>query len=209
MSPSATKGTLTRLFFDALERHRGLPAALRHKVGDRWVALTHSEVEERVRAVSLGLRELGVSPGDRVSILSENRPEWAIADYACLCARAADVPIYPTLPAKQAEYILRDAGAVAVFCSTAAQLAKVLEVRANLPALRHIIAFDPATQAGVMSFADAGGARSRRGREVSAVPERGARGRARSAGDVDLHVGHHRRPEGRDALAQQSLVERA
>ncbi len=153
MSP-ATKGTLTRLFFDALERHRGLPAALRHKVGDRWVALTHSEVEERVRAVSLGLRELGVSPGDRVSILSENRPEWAIADYACLCARAADVPIYPTLPAKQAEYILRDAGAVAVFCSTAAQLAKVLEVRANLPALRHIIAFDPATQDGVMSFAD-------------------------------------------------------
>ncbi|PYP32735.1 MAG: long-chain fatty acid--CoA ligase, partial [Gemmatimonadetes bacterium] len=78
---------MVRLFFDAVE--------------GRWVALTHREVEERVRAVSLGLRELGVRPGDRVSILSENRPEWAIADYACLCARAADVPIYPTLPAKQ------------------------------------------------------------------------------------------------------------
>ena len=150
-----TKGTLVRLFFDAVERFASLPAALRHKVGGRWVALTHREVEERVRAVSLGLRELGVRPGDRVSILSENRPEWAIADYACLCARAADVPIYPTLPAKQVEYILHDSGAVLVFCSTAAQLAKVLEARAALPALRHVVVFDAAARRdGAISFAD-------------------------------------------------------
>ena len=64
--------------------------------------------------LSIGLQELGVRRGDRVAILSENRPEWAIADYACLAARCTDVPIYPTLPAKQAEYILRDSGAVAV-----------------------------------------------------------------------------------------------
>ena len=150
-----TKGTLVRLFFDAVERFASLPAALRHKVGGRWVALTHREVEERVRAVSLGLRELGVRPGDRVSILSENRPEWAIADYACLCARAADVPIYPTLPAKQVEYILHDSGAVLVFCSTATQLAKVLEVRADLPSLRHVVVFDAAARRdGAMTFAD-------------------------------------------------------
>ncbi|PYO61359.1 MAG: long-chain fatty acid--CoA ligase [Gemmatimonadetes bacterium] len=150
-----TKGTLVRLFFDAVERFASLPAALRHKVGGRWVALTHREVEERVRAVSLGLRELGVRPGDRVSILSENRPEWAIADYACLCARAADVPIYPTLPAKQVEYILHDSGAVLVFCSTATQLAKVLEVRADLPSLRHVVVFDAAARRdGTMTFAD-------------------------------------------------------
>ena len=93
-------------------------------------------------------------PGDRVSSLSENRPEWAIADYACLCARAADVPIYPTLPTKQAEYILRDSGAVAVFCSTTEQLAKVLEVRAGLPALRHVITFDAGGRDGVITFAD-------------------------------------------------------
>ena len=153
-TPSPTKGTLTRLFFDAIERHRSLPAAYRQRVNDRWVGLTHAEVEERVRAVSLGLRELGIRPGDRVAILSENRPEWAIADYACLCARAADVPIYPTLPTKQAEYILRDSGAVAVFCSNAAQLAKVLEVRDNLPALRPVIAFDAAARPGVMNLAE-------------------------------------------------------
>ena len=150
-------GTLVRLFFDAVERHGTLPAALRHKVDSRWVALRHREVEERVRAVSLALRELGVRPGDRVSILSENRPEWAIADYACLCSRAADVPIYPTLPAKQVEYVLRDSGAAVVFCSTDAQLAKVLEVRAALPALRHVVVFDAAARRegdGAMNFAD-------------------------------------------------------
>ncbi|HUL03988.1 MAG TPA: long-chain fatty acid--CoA ligase [Gemmatimonadales bacterium] len=148
-------GTLTRLFFDAVEKHGRLPAAYRYKAGDQWVGLTHAEVEGRVRAVSLGLRELGVAAGDRVAILSENRPEWAIADYGCLCARAADVPIYPTLTAKQVEYILRDAGAVAVFCSTATQLAKVQEVRSALPALRHVVVFDGgAAQSGAVSFAD-------------------------------------------------------
>src|SRR5262249_45202151 len=79
---------------------------------------------------------------------------WAIADYACLCARAADVPIYPTLPAKQAEYILRDSGAVVAFCSTEAQLAKLLEVRSALPALKHIVVFDKVATGGVVSFAD-------------------------------------------------------
>ena len=148
-------GTLTQLFFEAIERHAGRPAAFRHKVGDAWQSVTHREAEERVRAISLGLRELGVQPGDRLSILSENRPEWALTDYACLCARAADVPIYPTLPAKQAEYILRDSGAVAVCCSTAEQLAKVLEVRGQLPALKHVIVFDPqAKRAGVLSLAE-------------------------------------------------------
>ena len=150
-----TKGTLVRLFFDAVERQAGLAAAYRHKAGGRWMSLSHREVEERVRAISLALRELGVRPGDRVSILSENRPEWAITDYACLCARAADVPIYPTLPAKQVEYILRDSDAAVVFCSTPAQLAKVLEVRGALPALRHVVVFDAnARQEGVRTFAD-------------------------------------------------------
>ena len=91
--------------------------------------------------------------GDRVAILSENRPEWAITDYACLAARAADVPIYPTLPARQAEYILRDSGAVAVVVSTAAQLEKVRSVRTRLPGLAHVIGLDPETAGpGVLSF---------------------------------------------------------
>ena len=95
------KGTLNQLFFTTIDRHAGLPAAFRSKVGGAWVAITHRETLERVQAISLGLRELGIQPGDKVSLVSENRPEWALADYACLTARTTDVPIYPTLPAQR------------------------------------------------------------------------------------------------------------
>jgi long-chain acyl-CoA synthetase len=104
--------------------------------------LSYRQLAERVQDLSLGLVELGIQPGDRVAILSENRPEWAIADYACLTARCTDVPIYPTLPSKQAEYNLRDSGATAVFVSSRQQMEKVLAAKARLPALRHVIAFD-------------------------------------------------------------------
>src|SRR6478672_3221516 len=119
----------------------------------RWTELSYRQLAEQVQAASVGLRELGLRDGERVAILSENRPEWAVADYACLAARCTDVPIYPTLPARQAEYILRDSGAVALLVSSATQLEKVLAVRDRLPALRHLIAFDPAARApGVLGF---------------------------------------------------------
>jgi long-chain acyl-CoA synthetase len=118
------------------------PVAMRVRRDGRWRDLSYRDLAERVHAASVGLRELGLRDGDRVAILSENRPEWAIADYACLAARCTDVPIYPTLPARQAEYILRDSGAVALFVSSPAQLEKALAIRGHLPALRHIVAFD-------------------------------------------------------------------
>src|SRR5438445_5975984 len=151
-----SRGSVTQLFVTRVDRHAGLPAAFRSKVGGAWVSITHREALERVQAISLGLRELGITPGDKVAIISENRPEWALTDYACLCARAADVPIYPTLTAKQTEYILRDSESVAAFCSTKAQVDKVLEVRGELPGLKYIIAFDAdaaAGQRGVMALA--------------------------------------------------------
>ena len=115
--------------------------------------LSYRDLAGRVEDLSIGLQELGVRRGDRVAILSENRPEWAIADYACLAARCADVPIYPTLPARQAEYILRDAGAVAILVSNPAQLEKVMAIRERLPALARIIAFDEAAAGpGVLRF---------------------------------------------------------
>jgi len=148
-------GTLTRLFFDAVEQHARHPAAFRHKTGGVWTPVPHREAEERVRAIALGLRELGIKQGDRVAILAETRLEWALVDYACLCARAADVPIYPTLPANQVEYILRDSGAAAVVCSTAAQLAKVVQLRSGLPALKYVIVFEPdARRDGAITLAD-------------------------------------------------------
>jgi long-chain acyl-CoA synthetase len=146
--------TLTELFFTAVERYAHHPAAFTYKADGVWRPVTHGEVADRVKALGAGFVELGIRPGDRVAILAETRLDWALADYACLCVRAADVPIYPTLPANQAEYMLRDSGAVAVVCSTAAQVAKVRAVRGGLPALRHVIAFDAGAAAdGVMSLA--------------------------------------------------------
>jgi long-chain acyl-CoA synthetase len=136
-----------------MDRFGSRPVALRSKRAGRWVDIGYRDMAERVRDLSIGLLELGVRRGDRVAILSENRPEWAIADYACLAARCTDVPIYPTLPARQAEYVLRDSGAVAVLVSSAAQLEKVTTIRERLPALAHIIAFDDAaTGTGVIRF---------------------------------------------------------
>jgi len=124
---------------------------MRAKQGDGWIELSYSDLADRIQDLSLGLLDLGLATGDRVAILSENRPEWAIADYACLAACCTDVPIYPTLPARQIEQNLADSGAVAVFVSTRPQLEKVLAARERLPALRHIIAFDrDAIGAGVL-----------------------------------------------------------
>src|SRR5256886_9420901 len=78
-----------------------------------------------------------------------------LADYACLCAGSTDVPVYPTLPGAQIEYILRDSGAVAAFCSTADQVGKLIAAQASLPTLRHLIVFDPKAQRGqVISLAE-------------------------------------------------------
>jgi long-chain acyl-CoA synthetase len=139
--------------------------ALRAKRGGRWVDIGYREMAEQVQDLSIGLQELGVRPGDRVAILSENRPEWAIADYACLAARCTDVPIYPTLPPRQAQYILRDSGSVAILVSSAAQLHKVTAIRGQLPALAHVIVLDEdATGSGVLRFGDV----LRRGRAARA-----------------------------------------
>jgi long-chain acyl-CoA synthetase len=140
-------GTLTQLFFDAVERH-DKPDALQHKVNGVYKPISSRALAERVRRAGLGLAELGVAAGDRVGIMSENRPEWAIADYACLTTLLTDVPLYPNLPAEQAAYILRDSGAVAIFVSDAAQAAKVVQCRASLPALRQVITFAAERHAG-------------------------------------------------------------
>src|SRR3954467_15166233 len=139
--PRPKPGTLNQLFFDAVSRYNRADA-LQVKVGGVYKPISHKEVEERVRHAARGLSYLGVRRGDRVAILSENRPEWAIADFACLPAGLTDVPIYPTLPADQIAYILKDAGAVAIFVSNAAQAEKIREIRNQVPSLKTVIGFD-------------------------------------------------------------------
>ncbi len=138
--PRPAPGTLTQLFFDTIGKLSS-PAALRFKKDGTWRDISHAALLERVRRTSLALQELGLARGDRVGLLSENRPEWAIADYACLTAGLADVPIYPTLPAEQMVHILNDSGAVALFVSTAEQAAKIARIRPDVPALHTVISF--------------------------------------------------------------------
>jgi long-chain acyl-CoA synthetase len=139
--PSPAPGTLTELFFQAIDQH-DKPDALQVKIGDRYESISHRTLLERVRRVAYALEHIGVKPGDRVAILSENRPEWAIADFACLTFGLTDVAVYPTLPASQIEYILNDSGVSALFVSTADQARKVTSIRSKLPALKSVISFD-------------------------------------------------------------------
>ncbi len=120
------------------------PAIMKYKKGEKWIDVTVPEFRDKVRHFSTGLRILGVKPGDRVAILSENRPEWTMADFAILALAGVSVPVYPTLLAWQIQYILNDSGSVGVICSTEEQLRKVMEVRVQTPALHHIILCDAA-----------------------------------------------------------------
>jgi long-chain acyl-CoA synthetase len=135
------RDTLTKLFFSAIDRFNR-PDAMRYKQAGQWRTLSHKEVEQRVTRLAAAFAALGIEPGDRVAILSENRPEWAISDYAALCLGATDVPIYATLPPNQVGFILRDCDAKAVLCSTREQLQKILEIRDDTPALQTVIVFD-------------------------------------------------------------------
>ncbi|HET7585417.1 MAG TPA: long-chain fatty acid--CoA ligase [Gemmatimonadaceae bacterium] len=142
--PRPPRSTLNALFFDAVERY-DKPDALQVKVDGTYQPISHRTLADRVRRAAMGLRALGIASGSRVAILSENRPEWAIADFACLTACLTDVPVYPSLPPEQIAFVLRDSGAVAIFVSTREQAAKIAAVRGELPELRSVIGFDPAT----------------------------------------------------------------
>jgi long-chain acyl-CoA synthetase len=171
--PRPAPGTLNQLFFDAVERF-DRPEALLVKVQDAYEPISHRTVAERVRRVALGLRELGIAAGDRVGILAENRPEWALADFGCLTAGITDVPVYPTLPADQVQYILADAGVRALFVSTAEQAAKIVAVRDRLPVLEHVVGFPAGALPGCdLTFAEL----EQRG-AAAETPERIARYRA-------------------------------
>lgn len=145
--PRPPRGTINALFFNAVEQFNRTDA-LSTKVRGVWESMSHQTIVQRVRHTALGLAELGIVAQDKVAILSENRPEWLIADYACLCSAITDVPIYPTLPADQLPYLLNDSGARAIFVSTAEQAKKVASIRGDAPALQFIIGFGATTDDG-------------------------------------------------------------
>ncbi|PYQ20709.1 MAG: long-chain fatty acid--CoA ligase, partial [Acidobacteria bacterium] len=123
--------SLCDLFYRSVDTFRK-PKHLEYKRGGGWRAVSSEEFRRAVEELSLGLAALGVEAGDRVALLSENRPEWAYTDMAALAARAADVPIYPTLTAPQVLYVLKDSEAKVVVVSTPDQA----------PHLRHVVGME-------------------------------------------------------------------
>jgi long-chain acyl-CoA synthetase len=113
---STDASSVPGLCLSAALRH-GKTDALNHRTEGKWIPISAAGFVERVKNVALGLAGLGIRPGDRIALLSENRPEWSIADLAILSLGAINVPIYTTQAVDQIEYILADSGARAIFIS--------------------------------------------------------------------------------------------
>jgi long-chain acyl-CoA synthetase len=131
--------TLNDVFFAAVARRH--PKVMLWRRESVWEPVSSEEFAGGVAGAARALQGWGIGRGDRVAILSENRPEWMIADFASLLLGAVTVPIYATLTAEQTAYILRDSGARAIFLSSEAQLQKVLSIREKT-AVEKIVVFD-------------------------------------------------------------------
>ncbi|MFN7943524.1 MAG: long-chain fatty acid--CoA ligase [Thermoanaerobaculia bacterium] len=107
-----------------------------------WITLTWRQTGERVRAISAGLRALGVADEQRVAILSGTRIDWVLADLGILCAGAATTTIYPANTIEEFAYILNDSGAVAVFVENQDLLDRLAGERANLPQVKRVVLFE-------------------------------------------------------------------
>jgi len=155
MSLAVTFSTIPEMFLNLTDKymHDARPMLLR-KVEGSYVPMSYRDVREQVALLYHGLSFLGVRKGDRVALLSENRPEWVITDQAVLQLGAFDVPIYPSQTAKQIEFILRDAGVSVIVVSNRFQLAKIQRIRDEVKTLKHVIVMNDTEDLpeGSMSF---------------------------------------------------------
>ena len=144
LQPGPPAGVASRTVADLL------PAAVREHCDRRavmykeegaaqWTSRSYREVADIVERLALGLIDLGIAKGDKVSILSNTRPEWTYFDFAALSVGATVVPIYQTNSADECQYVLENSDARAVIVEDAQQLAKIRQVRDRCPALEHVI----------------------------------------------------------------------
>lgn len=132
--------TIPHLCLAAFERNKD--RTLGYKVDDAWKYISGTEAAERVREIALGLKEMGVKAGDRIAIISENRPEWSLADIAILSLRAVNVPIYTTQAVDQIRYILENSGAKMLFISGQKLLKHAAEAINSVEQLEKVIFFE-------------------------------------------------------------------
>ncbi len=130
-SVSTPVTTLNDLFFLVADRDSDCAMQYRDSCTHKWIPISSLGFYRRTVAVSRKLREWGIAKGDRIAILSENRPEWAVADFAAMLQGAASVPVYPTLTPPQTAFILKESGARILFVSSEVLLQKCLGIAAE------------------------------------------------------------------------------
>lgn len=135
--------TLNDIFFNIVERNS--ERVMMYQQNSVWHSISSAQFYKYVAGVANALRSWGLGRGDRVAILSENRPEWSIADFACQLLGIATVPIYATLTSEQCSYLLSHSGVRAIFVSSETQLRKIASVR-SLTTLEHVVMMDPARE---------------------------------------------------------------
>jgi long-chain acyl-CoA synthetase len=141
--------------FDILDLHKGhynKEDLLTGKENKHWKKYSSSDFVNYSNWVSYGLLALGLSDKDKVAIISNNRPEWAFADYGCQLVNIVTVPIFPTASNNYIKYILNHAEVRAVFISDKSIFAKLTSIEAELPTVKNIISFDRLD--GVMHFSE-------------------------------------------------------
>jgi long-chain acyl-CoA synthetase len=118
-----------------------------------WLPISSNQIYQRVRALAAALQRFGARKGDPIGLISENRWEWAVSDFAVLAIGAADVPIYPTLTGEQIAELLRDAGCRIAIVSTRQQYEKLSAVRAQT-GLENIVVMDPPAPDGAIALSE-------------------------------------------------------
>jgi long-chain acyl-CoA synthetase len=145
---SSIPSTLAGLCLQAITRHDKPDAVSERREGE-WVRISAEEFVRRVRHIALGLADLGIQPQDRIALISENRPEWSIADLAILSVGAVTVPIYTTQSIDQIQFILEDSGTRALMISGGRILKHARKGFEDVPQLDHVVVFDPKASDGL------------------------------------------------------------
>jgi long-subunit acyl-CoA synthetase (AMP-forming) len=196
--------TLSKAFWRSVEQHGEKPALL-VKREKQYRPITYTELGRRVYAFARALHELGVRKGDRVSILSENCPEWAITDWATLCLGAITVPIYPTLTAPQVQEILCDSEPKVLVVSDKKQLRKACEAVEGTGLSPQMISIESEGVGETPTFEQMLNQPGDTHR-IGAARPRGSQPTRRHH-HFHLYLRHNGRAEGRDAHPPQSYLQ--
>src|SRR5438477_282485 len=151
LRPPIGPQTLNDIFFSAVDRDES--RVMMRKTTPQWASLSSRDLYKHVVGVSRALVRWGLKRGDRIAILSENRPEWAVADFACLLLGAITVPIYTTLTEEQTAHVLCDSGTRAIFASTEELVQRVLAIRRQTR-LEKVVSMDHADHQGIVRMSE-------------------------------------------------------